>query len=127
MTLRSRHVQEDVTLPRWRGFHGRFARFYCTIIVPVGCELNCRMAIRLVKLSGRTDHRSPITGHRSPACDFLHGSRHALWRAVERLDLQIRRRVLHRRVREGLLEEVGIRLIDLDDEPLAGGVEMQAL
>src|SRR5689334_20368891 len=55
------------------------------------------------------------------------GAGHALWRAVERLDLQIRRRILHRRPRKWLREELRVRHVDFDNETLTRGVDMQTL
>src|SRR6266511_1523279 len=52
---------------------------------------------------------------------------HAFTGAVERFDLERRRRVLVRGAIERPREVLGIREVDFDDETLTRGVEMQAL
>src|SRR5215204_5841824 len=51
----------------------------------------------------------------------------AFGRALERLDLQRRRRVLIQRSRERLREELRIGEVNLHDQPLTRGVEVQPL
>src|SRR5882672_11631949 len=77
--------------------------------------------------SARVKNGGIAGGLFTAAVSAAHGAGYALARAVERLDREARRAVLIRGARERLGEELGVREVDLDDEPLARRIEMQPL